>query len=154
MATDYSRSGRNTASGRRRWPNRDPIGIDGGINPYAFVANDPINHVDPIGLTLSKEEIEDLKREIELIQKMRELAQKMIENLENGKPQCLGASSPVAFYCNCFANAMGDCNNFANCLCVQLPEDRACKKRALKACGIAKKIVDAYNKAKGKYSAQ
>jgi RHS repeat-associated protein len=33
-----------------RWMNRDPLGEAGGINLYGFVANDPINLVDPDGL--------------------------------------------------------------------------------------------------------
>jgi RHS repeat-associated protein len=33
-----------------RWPNRDPIGIDGGLNPYAFVGNAPTLFIDPLGL--------------------------------------------------------------------------------------------------------
>lgn len=33
-----------------RWPSRDPLGESAGINLYAFVANDPINRVDPLGL--------------------------------------------------------------------------------------------------------
>jgi uncharacterized protein RhaS with RHS repeats len=28
----------------------DPIGSDGGINLYAYVFNDPLNLVDPLGL--------------------------------------------------------------------------------------------------------
>jgi len=37
-------------SGRHEWLNRDPIGEMGGINLYDYVANDPVNKVDPLGL--------------------------------------------------------------------------------------------------------
>ena len=35
----------------QRWINQDPIGEAGGINLYGFVGNDPVNRVDPWGLT-------------------------------------------------------------------------------------------------------
>lgn len=34
----------------QRWPNRDPIGERDTINLYAFVRNNPIGHVDKLGL--------------------------------------------------------------------------------------------------------
>ena len=33
-----------------RWLSKDPIGISGGLNLYAFCGNDPVNYVDPLGL--------------------------------------------------------------------------------------------------------
>jgi RHS repeat-associated protein len=33
-----------------RWLNRDPIGIDGGLNIYGYVENNPLIYVDPDGL--------------------------------------------------------------------------------------------------------
>jgi len=33
-----------------RWLSKDPIGIAGGLNLYAFCGNNPVNFVDPMGL--------------------------------------------------------------------------------------------------------
>lgn len=33
-----------------RFVSEDPIGLEGGINPYAYAANDPSNLIDPTGL--------------------------------------------------------------------------------------------------------
>ncbi|MFZ1074594.1 MAG: RHS repeat-associated core domain-containing protein [Verrucomicrobiia bacterium] len=42
--------GYKTVSGRHEWLNRDPLGEAGGINLYDYVANNPINLFDPLGL--------------------------------------------------------------------------------------------------------
>jgi RHS repeat-associated protein len=33
-----------------RWLNRDPIAETGGLNLYGYVENNPVRHVDPLGL--------------------------------------------------------------------------------------------------------
>jgi RHS repeat-associated protein len=37
--------------GLQRWPNRDPIEEEGGVNLYTAVSNDPVNLLDPLGLS-------------------------------------------------------------------------------------------------------
>jgi len=32
-----------------RWLSKDPIGLEGGLNLYAFCGNDPLNYMDPFG---------------------------------------------------------------------------------------------------------
>jgi RHS repeat-associated protein len=34
----------------QRWPNRDPLEEEGGINLYGYVGNNPISGIDPLGL--------------------------------------------------------------------------------------------------------
>jgi hypothetical protein len=50
IATGCRACGYKTASGRGRWPNRDPIQERGGKNLYAFWENDLINNLDAAGL--------------------------------------------------------------------------------------------------------
>lgn len=42
--------GYRTASGRAKWPNRDPIAERGGKNLYIFSGNDPVDFFDVLGL--------------------------------------------------------------------------------------------------------
>ncbi|MBI4028532.1 MAG: RHS repeat-associated core domain-containing protein [Verrucomicrobia bacterium] len=41
---------RNYQPQMARWPSRDPIGEEGGLNLYAFVSGDPISFIDALGM--------------------------------------------------------------------------------------------------------
>jgi RHS repeat-associated protein len=49
-ASSYRACGYKTASGRPKWLNADPAGLAGGLNLYAYVGNNPISGIDPLGL--------------------------------------------------------------------------------------------------------
>jgi hypothetical protein len=47
-----------------RWPNRDPIEEDGGINLYGFVGNNGLNWIDLLGMELAIENCNENQSEI------------------------------------------------------------------------------------------
>jgi hypothetical protein len=52
------------------WPNRDPLGEDGGINLYQFAFNEPVSEYDPFGeLPGSSQTCQKLARQIENLKK-------------------------------------------------------------------------------------
>jgi len=51
LAPGYSVRSYETVSGLGFWLSRDPIAEQGGLNLYGYCLNDPINHVDPFGLS-------------------------------------------------------------------------------------------------------
>jgi RHS repeat-associated protein len=46
----YYYRARNYSPGLQRFISEDPVGLAGGINQFAYVGNDPLNHIDPDGL--------------------------------------------------------------------------------------------------------
>lgn len=43
-----------------RWLSADPLGLDGGLNLYGYIDNDPVNDVDALGLAPTREELTNL----------------------------------------------------------------------------------------------
>ena len=67
-----------------RWPNRDPIEEQGGLNLYGMVGNDPVNFVDVLGLSPCPESCDDLKARIDLNYKLFNIASDGLrETLDN-----------------------------------------------------------------------
>ena len=66
----------------QRWPNRDPIEENGGVNLYGFVENDPVNLHDPLGeLPPSNPQCQALKKKIEnLEEEVRKRTRELYED--------------------------------------------------------------------------
>jgi hypothetical protein len=71
-----------------RWPSRDPIEEEGGVNLYGFVVNSPVRRVDPYGLASAdcceQKEIDDILTKEPWANKIK----KHRNAKKNGKP-CL-----------------------------------------------------------------
>jgi RHS repeat-associated protein len=69
-----------------RWPSRDPIEEDGGVNLYAFVGNDPVSRWDRFGLIKSNS-VEHRYKAIGIVN-LEVFAMTHIEATEVRSPNC------------------------------------------------------------------
>jgi len=58
-----------------RFLSEDPIGFDGGLNFYSYVANNPAGYVDPGGLQMTPAECAELLRDI--LRRIEKIAEKI-----------------------------------------------------------------------------
>jgi len=72
--------------GTGRWLSKDPIGIEGGLNLYVFCDNNPVNFVDPEGLTVkSKAKAVVLAAQISIQTVYQEAGPKVVRLASKGK---------------------------------------------------------------------
>jgi RHS repeat-associated protein len=67
-----------------RWPNRDPIGINGGSNVYAYVKNSGTYWIDSLGLVIEAKN-DAAKAAVERVRNSSPEGKKNVEQLEKSK---------------------------------------------------------------------
>ena len=76
-----------------RWLNRDPIEEAGGLNLYAYVNNDPLRRVDPLGLCDDEEKVEPneiLEKAAEkeaMVETGIRIVETVVHHVEHGEPE-------------------------------------------------------------------
>jgi RHS repeat-associated protein len=85
-------------TGVGRFISKDPIGYWGGINPYAYVANNPINFSDPSGL--SRPTIPGYWRYMRWLapRVFCNMLKQRIEHAEEVNKDCRELNEPEAYY--------------------------------------------------------
>ena len=76
-----------------RWPSRDPIGEEGGLNLYAFIENNSINEIDILGMIASGKDCEKCEKLVKAAKSKGDIA-KLISYLD--KQNC---STPISCKC-------------------------------------------------------
>ena len=119
----------------QRWPNRDPLGEEGGINLYTFIRNNSGNRFDPFGLSDDDSLSEWEQAMKELIESLKKIYDNMPDNPKECIDPCTSVTSLRA-YCDCIWGAIqkikdhpaGGRTDLINCIC-QASWDSQCVQK-------------------------
>lgn len=121
--------------------NRDPIEEKGGLNLYAIVGNNTVNHLDVLGeasmeISAFNKEVASFSNKVDKatgIDPFIELVKDLIKVAKKGKVPCFCMSSVEGALCKCLKKNKTKPRELAKCVCLTSPAPvRNCEARFVK----------------------